>query len=92
MVNVLGAAAMGVLLGILAARQSHRLWRPFIGAGFLGGFTTVSAFALEAQQLLAGGYVSVALSYLVLTPIATVAAFAFGSGLVRLVLRNGDSA
>jgi CrcB protein len=67
-VNVAGSFAMGVLVVVLA-QQGNRL-APFLMTGVLGGFTTFSAFSLDAVSLwgrapaLAGAYVaaSVALS------------------------------
>jgi len=50
LVNVSGAFALGVLVGL----RPHARWlRPFVGTGVLGGFTTFSALALEADHLLA---------------------------------------
>ncbi|MBW6506126.1 MAG: fluoride efflux transporter CrcB [Rhodobacteraceae bacterium] len=71
-VNVLGSLLMGVLVVVLAEKSGNRL-APFLMTGVLGGFTTFSAFSLDAltlwergQSVLAAGYVlgSVALSLL----------------------------
>ena len=52
-VNVLGSFLMGVLVGWLALKvDGGENWRLFLGVGVLGGFTTFSAFSLEAIQLL----------------------------------------
>ena len=72
-VNVLGSLAMGALVALLA--RLGNAWAPFLMTGLLGGFTTFSAFSLDAVALwergaagLAAGYVaaSVALSLLAL--------------------------
>ena len=71
-VNVLGSLLMGVLVVVLAEKSGNR-FAPFLMTGVLGGFTTFSAFSLDAltiwergQGALAAGYVlgSVALSLL----------------------------
>ncbi len=65
-VNVVGSFLMGVFIEILVRKlgASTEL-RLFIATGCLGGFTTFSAFSLDAvllwergQQLYAGGYVA----------------------------------
>ena len=48
---VLGAAALGILLGALESRTPHPLLRPFLAIGVLGAFTTFSTLALEAISL-----------------------------------------
>lgn len=69
-VNVAGSFLMGVLVVLLAHKGGMR-FAPFLMTGVLGGFTTFSAFSLDAltiwergQATLAGVYVlsSVALS------------------------------
>lgn len=55
--NVLGSFAMGVLFGWLLMRaggegHASEPLRLFLGVGLLGGFTTFSAFSLEAVMLL----------------------------------------
>ncbi len=68
-VNILGCAAIGVLLVLLTEGPSTRWWlRPLLAVGLLGGFTTFSALAVEVVQLAdhgalvrAGGYVLVSL-------------------------------
>jgi fluoride exporter len=43
---------------------AHRLVRPFLGTGLLGGFTTFSGYAEQARTLLAAGRFAVAFGYL----------------------------
>jgi len=51
--NVLGAFLMGVLVGWLAFKVSGgENMRLFLGVGLLGGFTTFSAFSLDAMRML----------------------------------------
>ena len=51
-VNVTGAFAMGLLVAYLVDRPGvHRLARPFVGVGVLGGWTTFSALAVDVVQL-----------------------------------------
>ena len=51
-VNLVGSFALGLLLGMPAARvpDAHSL-RLLIGTGFLGGFTTYSAFVHDVVSL-----------------------------------------
>jgi CrcB protein len=46
--NLLGCLLIGLLVG---ARRGDLLLRAFAGTGVLGGFTTMSAFAVEADRL-----------------------------------------
>ncbi|MFD1147228.1 fluoride efflux transporter FluC [Saccharothrix hoggarensis] len=64
LVNVLGCALIGVLM-VLAPRL-HRLARPFLGVGVLGGFTTFSAYALDVVRL--GGATAVLYLFATLLP------------------------
>ena len=48
-VNVGGSLAMGLLAALLAQRGGA--WAPFLLTGILGGFTTFSAFSLDALTL-----------------------------------------
>lgn len=73
MVNVVGAFALGLLIAALLTHESDTL-RLLIGTGFLGGFTTYSALALETDVLLRGDHVVVGLAYAVGSALAGVAA------------------
>lgn len=70
-VNLVGAFALGVLLELLAVRGSdvghRRAARLLVGAGFLGGFTTYSALAVETDGLLRDGRAGLALAYALTT-------------------------
>jgi CrcB protein len=51
--NVLGCGAAGALIGVLAEYTSlDATLRPLLMAGFLGGLTTFSSFAVEVVQTL----------------------------------------
>ena len=51
-VNVVGSLAMGLLAGWFAFRgEGGQLLRLFLATGILGGFTTFSAFSIDAALL-----------------------------------------
>ena len=79
-VNVVGSLAMGLLIGILAAvpggtSQNLRL---FVATGVLGGFTTFSAFSLDALTLWERGQSAAAIAYVVGSVALSLAAIAAG--------------
>jgi len=74
-VNVLGAALMGLLVGLFArvwALQDP--WRALLVTGILGGFTTFSAFSLEAGLMIERGQYGLALVYAVASVVLCLAA------------------
>ncbi|MGI5352498.1 fluoride efflux transporter CrcB [Streptomyces sp. CA-250714] len=74
-VNVSGCAVIGVFMVLISdVWAAHRLVRPFFGTGVLGGFTTFSTYAVDAQQLLEAHRPGTALGYLGLTLLGAVAA------------------
>jgi CrcB protein len=85
-INVLGSLLMGVLVVVVTeVRDAHPLVRPFLGVGVLGGFTTFSTFATDAQSLLAGGHRGAALAYLLGTVVGAVGACAVAVAVTRRV-------
>jgi CrcB protein len=85
-VNVSGAFAMGLLVAYLVDRPgAHRLARPFLGVGVLGGWTTFSALAVDVVQLGVADRVQVALAYVTATFLVGTLAVAAGSALGQRV-------
>ena len=85
-INVAGGLLMGVLVVIVTeVRDAHPLVRPFLGVGVLGGFTTFSSYAVEAQQLLTGRHLATAGAYLAGTVLAVLAAVIVGMATTRRV-------
>lgn len=67
-INATGCAAIGALMVILLELTSpHRLARPFLGVGVLGGFTTYSTFAVDVERLVLAHRPLVALGYVAVT-------------------------
>jgi CrcB protein len=93
-INVTGCLLIGVLMTVLLRMPSpHRLIRPFLGVGVLGGYTTYSGFAVDAQRLVLQHRPLVALDYVVLTLLAGAAAVWSASALTaRIVTRQRESA
>lgn len=88
-VNVVGCAAIGVLMAVLSAgRRVHPLVRPFFGTGFLGGFTTFSAYAADIHLLIGDGRPQAAVAYLTATLLlALVAVWVAARGTRRALAR-----
>ncbi len=88
-VNVLGSAAMGLLVGWLArhgAGGEHlgEQWRLLLGVGVLGGFTTFSSFALEFALFVERGALGLAAAYVAISLVAGFAALFGGLWLARV--------
>ncbi|RKN62018.1 fluoride efflux transporter CrcB [Streptomyces klenkii] len=87
LINVVGCALIGVLLTVIGELAApHRLLRPFLGTGVLGGFTTFSTYAVDVQRLTEDGHVATALAYLAATLLAALAAVWAASAATRAVL------
>ena len=82
LVNVIGSFAIGVLYVTLAQRAQVA---PLLVAGFLGGFTTFSAFSLDTLKLWEGGQAMQAAAYVAASVILSLAAVALGAALARSI-------
>ncbi len=81
-VNVTGSFAMGLLWIWLDARGLTRL-APLLAVGVLGGFTTFSAFSLDAVRLWENGSTLAAGLYAAGSVVVSLAALAGGAALMR---------
>lgn len=86
-INITGS----LLIGIIAAAFSHtgvsESWHRFVITGFLGGFTTYSAFSLDSVRLLQSGRWQEAAVYITATVICCIAACAAGTYVTGRVIR-----
>jgi CrcB protein len=87
--NVSGCLLIGVLMVLITeVWAAHRLLRPFLGVGVLGGYTTFSTYTVDIQQLVANGAARTGLLYLAGTLAAALVAVYAGITLARLATRN----
>ena len=85
-VNATGAFLMGLLI-VVAARQGWPgWWRPLLGVGVLGGYTTFSTFSLEVSELVLHGAPWLAAGYAGMSLAAGVAGALAGIFLGRAVI------
>ena len=83
-VNVAGSFLMGVLVVALAHKDATRL-APFLMTGVLGGFTTFSAFSLDALTLWERGQTVLASAYVAGSVALSLAAIVLGMAATRTV-------
>ncbi|NSX56015.1 fluoride efflux transporter CrcB [Parasulfitobacter algicola] len=76
-VNILGSFLMGAFI-IYAAERSATHLNPFIMTGVLGGFTTFSAFSLDAVTLFERGQMTAAAGYVIGSVVLSLAALFAG--------------
>lgn len=84
LVNVTGSAVMGLLAGYLAFRSDlSQHWRLFLMTGILGGYTTFSAFSLDAGLLYERGEIALAAAYVLGSVVLSIGGLFAGLALVR---------
>ncbi len=81
-VNVIGSLLMGIFV-VLAAQRGLTHLSPLVMAGLLGGFTTFSAFSLEAVTLYERGAAGQAALYVVLSVGLSIGALVCGMAVTR---------
>lgn len=83
-INITGSLVMGLIAGYLAFKgEASQPWRLFLMTGVLGGYTTFSAFSLDAALLYERGEIGTALLYIMGSVILSIAALAGGLALMR---------
>ncbi|GLK81674.1 fluoride efflux transporter CrcB [Methylopila turkensis] len=83
-INVLGSFAIGAVAALFALRSDlPQEWRLFLTTGVLGGFTTFSAFSLDAAALYERGEAGLALAYVVASVVLALVGVAAGLAVVR---------
>jgi fluoride exporter len=82
--NVSGSLLMGLLATYFTLRTgSSQSLRLFLTTGILGGYTTFSAFSLDAMLLWERGQHGTALAYVVASIAAAIAGLVLGTVLIR---------
>lgn len=84
-VNIAGSFLMGALVVYLGQKSLTHL-NPFLMTGILGGFTTFSAFSLEAYTLFERGHLGQAAAYVGLSVVGALAALVAGVMVMRSLL------
>jgi CrcB protein len=82
-VNLAGGLLAGLLVGTLARFQASEQLLLFLGVGLLGGFTTFSAFSLDAAAMIERGQLGLSLAYAAASVFGAVAAVFIGLWLAR---------
>ena len=85
-VNLLGGLIMGMIVELGALRFSYSPeLRAFLTTGFLGGFTTFSAFSLDTALMIERGDWGAAALYILASVALSVGALFLGLWLIRSV-------
>ena len=83
-INISGSTIMGLIAGYLAFRgEASQSWRLFLMTGILGGYTTFSAFSLDAALLYERGEIGLAALYGAGSVALSIAGLFAGLALVR---------
>ena len=87
-INVTGCLLIGILMVLITETwEVHRLVRPFLGVGILGGFTTFSTYIVDIQGSLTAHQPRIALAYLAGTVVTALPAVYAGAEITRLLTR-----
>ena len=83
-INVTGSLVMGLIAGYFAFKgDASQHWRLFLTTGILGGYTTFSAFSLDAALLYERGELGLSALYVVASVALSIAGLFAGLALVR---------
>ena len=84
-INITGSIVMGLIAGYFAFKGggSSQHWRLFLTTGILGGYTTFSAFSLDAALLYERGALGLAALYVLASVALSIIGLFAGLALVR---------
>jgi fluoride exporter len=83
-INITGSTVMGLIAGYLTFKgEASQPWRLFLMTGILGGYTTFSAYSLDAALLYERGELGLAALYVVGSVVLSIAGLFAGLALVR---------
>src|SRR5215475_5800366 len=83
-INITGSTVMGLIAGYLAFKgEASQPWRLFLMTGILGGYTTFSAFSLDAALLYERGALGLAAAYVLGSVVLSIAGLFAALALVR---------
>lgn len=86
-INLIGAFLIGLIVELLALKFSASpQLKLLLVTGFLGGYTTFSAFSLETALMLQRGDYTLGLLYVLASVLGTVALVFAATALVRQIL------
>jgi len=83
-INITGSTIMGLIAGYLAFKgDASQHWRLFLMTGVLGGYTTFSAFSLDAAVLYERGAIGLTALYVLGSVVLSILGLFAGLALVR---------
>ena len=83
-INITGSLIMGLVAAYFAFKgDASQHWRLFLTTGILGGYTTFSAFSLDAALLYERGAIGLAALYVLASVVLSIAGLFAGLYLVR---------
>ena len=83
-INITGSTIMGLIAGYLAFKgDAAQSWRLFLMTGVLGGYTTFSAFSLDAGLLYERGELGLAALYVLGSVVLSIIGLFAGLALIR---------
>ncbi|GLQ35124.1 putative fluoride ion transporter CrcB [Amylibacter marinus] len=85
-VNVIGSFLMGVAFVWFSNRGASQ-GGLFVMTGFLGGFTTFSAFSLDVVKLMENGKTLIAGQYVLMSVLGSLLAIGLGVFVTRMILQ-----
>ncbi|MBX9709924.1 MAG: fluoride efflux transporter CrcB [Xanthobacteraceae bacterium] len=84
LINITGSTVMGLIAGYLAFKgEASQPWRIFIMTGILGGYTTFSAFSLDAALLYERGEAGLAALYVIGSVVLAIGGLFVGLAVMR---------
>ena len=77
-VNIIGSFIMGCVFVLLMERLGDARFAPFVMTGMLGGFTTFSAFSLDAMRMWEAGQTTAMIGYVAGSVVLSILGLALG--------------
>lgn len=85
--NITGCLAIGIVWALLDTWHADKAWSLLLITGFLGGYTTFSAFSLDVVHLVQAGKALTAAAYVAASVIGGLAACGIGQYVTQRIIR-----